>query len=83
MAKAAVAQHGVPISLACAAFTISETCYRYQAKRQAENDAITHWLERLTDNNRNWGFAVLPVLTTSEPSYGTTSGSTGFIGSWN
>ena len=58
MAKAAVAQHGVPISLACAAFTISETCYRYQAKRQAENDAIAHWLERLTDNNRNWGFGL-------------------------
>jgi putative transposase len=58
MAKAAVVQHGVPISLACAAFHISETCYRYQAKRQAENDAITHWLERLTDNNRNWGFGL-------------------------
>ena len=58
MAKAAVVQHGVPISLACAAFHISETCYRYQAKRQAENDAIAHWLERLTDNNRNWGFGL-------------------------
>ena len=58
MAKAAVAQHGVPISLACAAFTISEACYRYQAKRQAENDAIAHWLERLTYNNRNWGFGL-------------------------
>ena len=49
MAKAAVVQHGVPISLACAAFHISETCYRYQAKRQAENDAITHWLERRSE----------------------------------
>ena len=58
MAKAAVAQHGVPISLACAAFNISETCYRYQAKRQAENDEIAQWLERLTDNNRNWGFGL-------------------------
>ena len=58
MAKAAVAQHGVPISLACAAFHISETCYRYEVKRQAENDAIAHWLERLTDSNRNWGFGL-------------------------
>ena len=58
MAKAAVLQHGVPISLASAAFHISETCYRYQTKRQAENDAIAHWLERLTGNNRRWGIGL-------------------------
>jgi len=58
MAKTAVAKHSVSIGLACAAFSISETCYRYQAKRQAENDDIAHWLERLTDNNRNWGFGL-------------------------
>ena len=52
----AVAQHGVTINLACTAFGISETCYRYQAKRQAENEEIANWLDRLTDNNRNWGF---------------------------
>ena len=58
MAKAAVAKHGVGISLACVAFSISETCYRYQAKGRVENDEIAHWLERLTDNNRNWGFGL-------------------------
>jgi putative transposase len=58
MAKTAVAKHSVSINLACAAFSISETYYRYQAKRQAENDAIAQWLERLTDNNRNWGFGL-------------------------
>lgn len=58
MAKAAVAKHGVGISLACAAFSISETCYRYQEKRQAENDEIANWLVHLTDNNRNWGFGL-------------------------
>ena len=58
MAKAAVTQHGVAISLACAAFSISETCYRYQAKRRAENEEIANWLIRLTDNNRNWGFGL-------------------------
>lgn len=58
MAKAAVAQHSVAISLACMAFGISETCYRYQAKRQAENEEIANWLIRLTDNNRNWGFGL-------------------------
>ena len=58
MAKEAVAQHGVAISLACSAFTISETCYQYQAKRQAENEEIANWLVRLTDNHRNWGFGL-------------------------
>jgi putative transposase len=58
MAKTAVAQHSVVINLACMAFGISETCYRYHAKRQAENDEIANWLVRLTDNNRNWGFGL-------------------------
>lgn len=58
MAKAAVAKHGVVISLACTAFGISETCYRYQSKRREDNDEIARWLERLTDNNRNWGFGL-------------------------
>ena len=62
MARTAVVQHKVSISLACSAFGISETCYRYEAKRCAENDEIAHWLERLTDNNRNGGGRlVLPV----------------------
>ncbi len=54
----AMAQHGVAICLACTAFGISETCYRYQAKRQAENEGIANWLVRQTDNNRNWGFGL-------------------------
>ena len=60
MAKVAVAQHGVAINLACTAFGISETCYRYlaKAKRQAENEEIANWLIRLTDSNRNWGFGL-------------------------
>ena len=35
-----MAQHGVAINLACTAFGMSETCYRYQAKRRAENEEI-------------------------------------------
>ena len=58
MAKAAVTQHGIAIHLACTAFGISETCYRYEAKRRAENEEIAHWLIRLIDNNRNWGFGL-------------------------
>jgi putative transposase len=58
MAKAAVAQHGIAINLACTAFRISETCYRYCAKRRAEDEEIANWLVRLTDNNRSWGFGL-------------------------
>jgi hypothetical protein len=58
MAKAAVATHGLSIHSACIAFGISETCYRNQAKGRAENAEIANWLERLSDNNRNWGFGL-------------------------
>ena len=58
MAKQAVAVRGVPIKLACQAFVISESCYRYESKQSAENDEIADWLIRLTDNNRNWGFGL-------------------------
>jgi putative transposase len=44
--------------LACAAFGISESCYRYVAKLGGENDEIADWLIRLTDNHRNWGFGL-------------------------
>lgn len=58
MAQDAVADRNVPISLACAAFGISESCYRYEAKLGCENDEIADWLIRLTDNHRNWGFGL-------------------------
>lgn len=38
---------------ACVAFSISETCYRYQPKRSSDNDDIADWLIRLTNNQRN------------------------------
>ena len=31
-------EFGASIQLACQAFRISQACYRYQAKHQAEND---------------------------------------------
>lgn len=34
---------------------ISQTCYRYRAKLDAENAVVADWLVRLT-NKRNWGF---------------------------
>jgi putative transposase len=44
------------VRLACVIFSVSETCYRYEAKKNAENEQIADWLLRLTDNHRNWGF---------------------------
>ena len=58
MACRAVAEKGVTITLACSAFDISESCYRYQRKLQPENAQIADWLVRITDNNRNWGFGL-------------------------
>lgn len=58
MAKRAVVQRAVSVRLACIAFSISETCYRYQAKLSNENAEISDWLIRLTHNQRNWGFGL-------------------------
>jgi hypothetical protein len=46
------------MTLVCQAFTISQSCYRYEAKNDAENDTIAEWLMRLTDNHRHGGFGL-------------------------
>jgi len=58
MAKEVVQRRGVAIRLACQVFTISESCFRYEGKNNAEKELIANWLLRLTDNNRNWGFGL-------------------------
>ena len=58
MAQRAVRDKVIPIRLACEAFRVSESCYRYQAKNNAENELIANWLICLTDNNRSWGFGL-------------------------
>ena len=58
MAQKAVDEKRVSIRLSCWMFSISETCYRYQAKLSHENAEIADWLVRLTDNHRNWGFGL-------------------------
>lgn len=58
MAKQEVKHNAVSIRLACAIFSISETCYRYQPKLSDENMEIADWLSRLTHNQRNWGFGL-------------------------
>ena len=49
MAQQSVAR-GVSIRLACQAFGLSQTCYRYQSKQSAENVEIADHLIRLTHN---------------------------------
>ena len=58
MAQHAVANYSVTISLACKAFGISETCYRYHPKLSAQNDEIARWLIKLTTKESDWGFGM-------------------------
>lgn len=58
MAKEVVQLRGIAIRLACDVFSISEFCYRYESKQNAQNEEIANWLMRLTDNHRNWGFGL-------------------------
>lgn len=58
MAKDAVSHRQLSIRNACKAFSISETCFRYESRLQPENDQIAEWLVRLTTENKNWGFGL-------------------------
>ena len=58
MAGKAVALHGVSIALACRTFEVSETCYRYSAKLNDENEQIADLLIGLTRANKSWGFGL-------------------------
>ena len=58
MAIKVVQERGLPIRVACFAFRISESCYRYDRKTNAENEEIANWLLHLTDNHRDWGFGL-------------------------
>jgi putative transposase len=56
MAKRAVSEGLLSIRAACAAFTISQTCYRYEPKLSHENAVIAQWLQVLTEKEKTWGF---------------------------
>ncbi len=58
MAREAVRARDIPVRLTCEMFAVSQTCYRYGAKSNVENERIADWLVRLTDNQRNWGFGL-------------------------
>ena len=58
MAELVVQDKQLSVRSACAAFSISQTCYRYRARLSTENVLIADWLLRLTHNQRNWGFGL-------------------------
>jgi len=58
MAQSVVARDGISVRLACQAFAISQTCYRYQPKLDSENAEVADWLLRLTQTHRRWGFGL-------------------------
>ena len=58
MAVHAVERRGASIALACRTFGVSETCYRYRRKLNAENLLIEQWLLHLTKTKRAWGFGL-------------------------
>lgn len=58
LAQKAVLEKLISIRVACSIFSISETCYRYQAKLSDENAIIADWLLRLTHAQRSWGFGL-------------------------
>ena len=57
MADTAVARRA-GIALACRAFGVSETCYRYGAQLKAETEAIANLLVGLADARKTWGFGL-------------------------
>ena len=58
MAHYYINQRQVTIRLACQAFRISETCYRYEPKIADENAPIADWLMRITTTHRRWSFGL-------------------------
>ncbi len=70
MAERVVTDRGISIRLACEAFGISETCYRYQARLAGDNQHIADWLLRLTTTNRNWGFGLCYLYLRNVKGYG-------------
>jgi putative transposase len=58
MAKKATEKHKISIELACATFSISESCYRYAPKLIDDNKKISDWLIQLTTDYRTWGFGM-------------------------
>jgi putative transposase len=67
LAIKAAKQHGACFQLACKVFRVSESCYIYERKLDAESEEIATWQMELADNNRILGpWPLLPSLTQLE-----------------
>ena len=69
MAGKAVALRGVSVALACRTFVVSETCYRYSARLNDENEQIADLLIGLTRAKKTWGFGLCFVSATNNPPF--------------
>lgn len=69
MAKKAIQQFGVSIRFACTTFMISESCYYYQPKLQAENGLIADSLLEIVEREKNWGFKLCFFYLRNEKGY--------------
>jgi len=70
--------------VSCAVFSISETCYRYQAKLSTENAEIADWLLRLSATYKRWSFGLCYLyLCNIKTMAGTINASTASTGSYN
>ncbi len=70
MAIKARERYRASIRLTCEVFSISETCYRYQAKLSSGNAQIADWLLRLTTANKRWGFGLCFLYLRNIKGYG-------------
>jgi putative transposase len=82
MAENAVERRGCSIALACRAFVVSETCYRYSRLLSDESEQIADLLVRLTDARKTRDF-VICTCATSKVIPGAISGSIASIARWN
>ena len=70
MARNIVQARSVSIRFACVCLSISETCYRYQAKLSGENQQIADWLLRLTTTHKRWDFGLCFLYLRNVKGYG-------------
>ncbi len=70
MAQRAKVEFNTSIRLICDVFSISETCYRYEAILSDENAEIADWLLRLTATHKPWGFGLCFLYLRNVKGYG-------------
>ena len=70
MAQRSVSESKANIRVSCAVFSISETCYRYQAKLSTENAETADWLLRLSATYKRWGFGLCYLYLRNIKGYG-------------